>query len=166
MNIHNLFEDALHRAAARPALIAGIGKKRRTVTFEQLDQYVDGVVATLNKRGLRAGDRVLLAVPISIDTYIVMLALLKGGMVIMHIDPAHGLAKVAQVLKAWPPAAIVASKPILMFGLLFRPIQELRLGYSAIRLQSLLLTCHRHRARFGKTLRRWWPFARCDDAVQ
>jgi len=123
MNIHHLFEDALHRAAARPALIAGIGKKRRTVTFEDLDQYVDVVVTTLNERGLRAGDRVLLAVPISIDTYIVMLALIKGGMVIMHIDPAHGLSKVAQILKAWPPAAIVASKPILMFGLLFRELR-------------------------------------------
>ncbi len=142
MNIHNLFEDALHRAAARPALIAGIGKKRRTVTFEELDRYVDGVVATLNERGLRAGDRVLLAVPISIDTYIVMLALLKGGMVIMHIDPAHGLAKVAQILKAWPPAAIVASKPILMSV-------------------SCSANCG-----YSKTLRRWWPFARCDDAVQ
>ena len=56
MNIHNLFEDALHRAAARPALIAGIGKKRRTVTFEQLDQYVDGVVADAHDNSAPSDD--------------------------------------------------------------------------------------------------------------
>jgi acyl-CoA synthetase (AMP-forming)/AMP-acid ligase II len=126
MNIYNLFEDALQRAAARPALIAGIGKKRHAVTFAELDRNVDGVVATLKQRGLHAGDKVLLAVPISIDTYVVMLALLKAGMVIMHIDPAHGTSKVAQILQAWPPAAIVASKPILMFGLLFPELRRIQ----------------------------------------
>jgi acyl-CoA synthetase (AMP-forming)/AMP-acid ligase II len=47
-------------------------------------------------------------------------------MVIMHIDPAHGLSKVAQILKAWPPDAIVASKPILMFGLLFPELRRIQ----------------------------------------
>ena len=126
MNIYDLFEDALQRAAARPALIAGIGKKRHTVTFAELDQRVDGAVVMLKQQGLRAGDKVLLAVPISIDTYIVMLALLKAGMVIMHIDPAHGTSKVAQILKAWPPVAIVASKPILMLGLLFPELRRIQ----------------------------------------
>ena len=125
MNVYDLFEDALQRAATRPALIAGVGKERRTITFEQLGRNIDGVVTTLNEQGLRAGDRVLLAVPISIDTYVVMLALLKAGMVIMHIDPAHGTSKVAQILKAWPTAAIVASKPILMFGLLFPELRRI-----------------------------------------
>ena len=68
----------------------------------------------------------LLAIPISIDTYVVMLALLKAGMVIMHIDPAHGSSKVAQILKAWPPAAIVASRPILMLGLLFPEVRRIQ----------------------------------------
>ena len=89
MNIYDLFEDALQRAAERPALIEGIGKTRRIVSFAELEKQVNGVVTTLNKRGLRAGDKVLLAVPVSIDTYVVMLALLKAGLVIMHIDPAR-----------------------------------------------------------------------------
>lgn len=126
MNIYDLFEDALQRAAERPALVEGIGKTRRVVSFAELERQVDRVVTTLNKRGLRAGDKVLLAVPVSIDTYVVMLALLKAGLVIMHIDPAHGISKVAQILKAWPPAAIVASKPILMFGLLFPELRRIQ----------------------------------------
>ncbi len=125
MNIYQLFASALHRAATHSALIAGIGNGRRSVTFAELDRKVDSVVAALDERGLRAGDKVLLAVPISIDTYVVMLALLKAGMVIMHIDPAHGASKVAQILKAWPPAAIVASRPILMLGMLFSELRRI-----------------------------------------
>ena len=125
MNIYELFEDSLHRAAPLPALISGIGRNRRTVTFEELDKKVDGVVAGLRQQGLKAGDKVLLAVPISIDTYIVMLALLKAGMVIMHIDPAHGTSKVAQILKNRPPDGIVASKPVLMLGLLFPELRRI-----------------------------------------
>ena len=129
MNIYQLFASALHRAATHSALIAGIGNGRRSVTFAELERKVDGVAAELDARGLRAGDRVLLAVPISIDTYVVMLALLKAGMVIMHIDPAHGASKVAQILKAWPPAAIVASKPILMLGMLFSELRRIPMRF-------------------------------------
>ena len=125
MNIYQQFEDSLHCAAALPALISGIGNDRRVVTFEELERKVDGVVTIFRQRGLRTGDKVLLAVPISIDTYIVMLALLKAGMVVMHIDPAHGPSTVARILNKWPPDGIVASKPILMLGLLFPELRRI-----------------------------------------
>jgi acyl-CoA synthetase (AMP-forming)/AMP-acid ligase II len=125
MNIYELFADASRRSGTHPALVAGIGNKRRSVNFAELQRKVDGVVEALNERELHAGDKVLLAVPISIDTYVVMLALLKAGMVIMHIDPAHGPSKVDQILKSWRPAAIVASKPILMLGMLFPELRRI-----------------------------------------
>ena len=125
MNIYQQFEDSLTCAAALPALISGIRNDRRVVTFAELERKVDGVVTIFRQRGLRAGDTVLLAVPISIDTYIVMLALLKAGMVIMHIDPAHGPSTVARILKNWPPDGIVASRPILMLGLLFPELRRI-----------------------------------------
>ena len=125
MNIYRLFAEAAQSAAATPALIGGIGKNRHVLTFEELQRSVDGVAATLRRRGLRAGDTVLLAVPISIDTYVVMLALLKAGMVIMHIDPAHGSATVAKILRNRPPDGIVASRAILMLGSLFAELRRI-----------------------------------------
>ena len=143
MNIYQLFAGASQRAATHPALVAGIGNKRRSVTFAELERKVDGVVAALDERGLRAGDKVLLAVPISIDTYVVMLALLKAGMVIMHIDPAHGASKVAQILKAWPPAAIVASRPILMLGMLFPELRRIQKRFVVGgRARGITTLCH------------------------
>jgi acyl-CoA synthetase (AMP-forming)/AMP-acid ligase II len=46
-------------------------------------------------------------------------------MVIMYIDPAHGASRVAQILKRWPPAGIVASRPVLLLGLLFPEVRRI-----------------------------------------
>jgi acyl-CoA synthetase (AMP-forming)/AMP-acid ligase II len=114
MNIVNLFDEVRRNAADRPALIGGAGNRRRTLTFGELNEHVDAVVQQLLRHDLAPGDRVLLAVPASVETYVVMLALLKAGMVIMFIDPAHSARRVARILRAWPPTAIVATKSILM----------------------------------------------------
>ncbi len=125
MNVYELFANTLTRRATHPALIAGVGSKRQQVSFADLDRKVDDVVTTVCEAGLSPGDKVLLAVPISIDTYAVMLALLKAGLVIMYIDPAHGAARTSQILKRWPPGAIVASRPILTLGLLFPEVRRI-----------------------------------------
>jgi len=130
MNTYAQFEDVLRHAADFPALISGIGKKRNVVTFAELEQKVDAAVTIFRDRGLRAGDKVLLAVPVSTETYVVMLALLKAGMVIMHIDPAHGTSTVAKILRNCPPDGIVASKPILMLGLLFPALARTPLRFA------------------------------------
>lgn len=119
MNIYELFRDASRRDPDRVALAAGVGSKRQSMTYAELDRRVDGVTAILADQGLEPGDRVLLAVPVSIDTYVVMLALLKGGLVVMYIDPGHGAAKASRILNRWPPAAVVTSKPLLLLGQLF-----------------------------------------------
>lgn len=125
MNIYRQLADASHRSADKPALIAGIGKNRRVLNFSALDRPVDNVATALCEHGLTAGDRVLLAVPASIETYIVMLALLKSGMVIMYIDPAHGASTVARILRQWPPRAIVANKILLRLAMLLPELRRI-----------------------------------------
>jgi acyl-CoA synthetase (AMP-forming)/AMP-acid ligase II len=112
MNIHELFVAAMTRDPDAPALVGGIGGERRELTYAVLNRQADSVCRALNDRGLRPGDRVLLAVPLSIETYVVMLGLLKAGMVIMFIDPAHGTRRVAGILDKWPPDAVVGGRSI------------------------------------------------------
>ncbi|MGI9262088.1 MAG: AMP-binding protein, partial [Woeseiaceae bacterium] len=95
MNIFELFSEALASRGMHNALVSGLDEKRQAMTYADLDSRIDALVVQLNQRGLRAGDRVLVAVPVSIETYIIMLALLKAGMVIMFIDPAHSMSSIA-----------------------------------------------------------------------
>ena len=118
LNAFELFKKSLRQCAARQALVSGVGNRRRAITFNELDRQVDNVVAQLTANGLCAGDRVLLAVPVSIETYVVMLAVMKAGMVTMFIDPAHSAQSMSRILCSWPPAAVVATKGILLFRFL------------------------------------------------
>ena len=125
MNVCKLFDQSLARHADRTALIERIGKRRREVTFATLNAMVNSAAIDFQAAGLRAGDRVLLALPMSVETYAIMLALLRHGMVIMVIDPAHGRASVARILADWPPAAVVATRNTLVLRFLVRGLRRI-----------------------------------------
>jgi acyl-CoA synthetase (AMP-forming)/AMP-acid ligase II len=123
MNIFEQFANVLVVASQKPVLISGLGKRRRVISYATLDERVDGVVRSFRKHGLQPGDKVLVAVPLSIETYIVMLAILKAGLVVMFIDPGQPAAKIAQILRKYAPAALVGTKSILWLRFL---VPELR----------------------------------------
>ncbi|MDH3987497.1 MAG: AMP-binding protein [Gammaproteobacteria bacterium] len=118
MNAYELFSHSLQCAEDKVALISGMNKGRTEITYGQLDSHVNRIAKQFLQNGLKAGDRVLLAVPVSVETYAAMLALLKCGMVIMFIEPAHSASQVARILKSWPPVAIVATRSILLLRFL------------------------------------------------
>jgi acyl-CoA synthetase (AMP-forming)/AMP-acid ligase II len=114
MNAFDKFQESMRSAENHVALICGTGNARVALSYRDLDRDVNSVAAQLLESGLKAGDRVLLAVPVSVETYAIMLALLKAGMVIMFIEPAHSARQVARILRSWPPEAIVATKSVLL----------------------------------------------------
>ena len=131
MNMFETFARSLRRNEDRVALVAGVGRGRREVSYLQLDRQIDAVCARVAAAGLKAGDRMLLAVPPSIETYVTMLAMMKSGIVVMVIDPAHGAREVSGILREWPPKAIVASRSVLMLGLLVPELRRIPLRFSA-----------------------------------
>jgi acyl-CoA synthetase (AMP-forming)/AMP-acid ligase II len=112
MNIFELFDDVLSVTAKQSALVSGLGKRRRVVSFAALNERVDAVVSSFEKNGLRPGDKVLIAVPLSIETYVIMLAILKAGLVVMFVDPGQPAAQIAQILRKYPPTALVGTKSV------------------------------------------------------
>ena len=98
MNAYELFSHSLQCAEDKVALVSGMNKDRTEITYGQLDSHVNRIAKQFLKSGLKAGDRVLLAVPMSVETYAAMLALLKCGMVTMFIEPAHSASQVSRIL--------------------------------------------------------------------
>ena len=125
MNVVDILGQSLGTSAGKAALISGIGKSRRELTFAELANEVDAVVREFQSRRLRPGDKVLLAVPVSIETYVAMLAILKAGLVVMFVDPAHSTAELARCLRAYPPAAIVGTRAVLLLRFLSPEIRRI-----------------------------------------
>ena len=105
--------ELLHRhAAARPnapALIAGSGRRTRTVSFAELDDRSARAAAFLHDRGLGKGDVALLLQPVSIELYVVLFALCRLGATAMFLDPSAGRGHIAACCAALPPKALIAS---------------------------------------------------------
>ena len=129
MNVAELLTGSCGEHGGRSALIAGFGHARRDMSFAELRSCVSAVASQFTSGGLRPGDRVLLAVPVSIETYVVMLALLEAGLVVMFIDPAHSAKRTARILRRWPPDAVVATRAILMMRFLLPELGRVPLKF-------------------------------------
>ncbi len=91
MNILSILSDHARRWPDRPALVmAG-----ESITFSGLRERTDRASAGLRSQGLRPGDRAIVMIPMSIDLYVGMLALLDLGAVAVFVDPWIGWKQIA-----------------------------------------------------------------------
>ncbi|MEM1043349.1 MAG: AMP-binding protein [Bacteroidota bacterium] len=107
MNVADLFQA---QAEARPdavALVEGRGRRRRAVTFADLERLGAEGAGRLAHAGLAKGDAVLVLVPLSVELYVVLAAVLRLGLVAVLLDPGAGRAHVAACCRVLPPAAFV-----------------------------------------------------------
>lgn len=91
-----------------PALISGLGAKRRVLTFAGVGRLSAAWAQTLSQHGVKAGDHVLILQPISIELYLALLAVFRIGAVAVFPDP--------QSLTATIEAACARTKPVAMIG--------------------------------------------------
>jgi acyl-CoA synthetase (AMP-forming)/AMP-acid ligase II len=95
-NVISVLAAVARRVPERPALVM---EERdgtsRAVTFAGLWERIDRAAAGLSARGLAAGERTIVMIPMSIELYVVLLALLKIGAVAVFVDPWIGWRQVA-----------------------------------------------------------------------
>ena len=107
MNLVEILHLQAERSPGLPALVDRQGSGRRTVTVAELDRASARAAALLRETRLRPGDGVLLALPMSIELYIALLAILRLGLLALVPDPSAGLAGLARCCTAWPPRGFI-----------------------------------------------------------
>ena len=106
----NLAALLVERAALTPdaaALRAMERGRERMVSFGALADLSARGAALLHARGLRAGDTVLVFQPVSVELYVVLLAVFRLGLTAMFADPSTGLAHLARCCELGRPRAFV-----------------------------------------------------------
>ncbi len=109
MNVVDLFADQARQRPEAPAVIEGRGRRRTVATFADLERRGAEGAGRLQARGVRAGDRVLVLVPVSALLYEVLASVLRVGAVAVLVDPGAGLARLAEAVGRVRPAAFVGS---------------------------------------------------------
>jgi olefin beta-lactone synthetase len=116
------------RAPDRPAFVFDSAAGRRQVTFAELWDAVDRASVGLRSRGLSAGDRAIVMVPMSIELYVVLLAVLKVGAAAVFVDPWIGVRQVAAFAAFAEPTAFLGIAKSHWLRQLERRLRRIRLS--------------------------------------
>jgi acyl-CoA synthetase (AMP-forming)/AMP-acid ligase II len=106
MNLADLLGEHARSSPDAPALIEPNGA---VTTFAELERRSAQATTLLVRKGLRAGDAVLILQPMSAELYVALLAVFRLGMVAVALDPAAGMAHVERCCALWPPRGLIAS---------------------------------------------------------
>ena len=103
MNLVHVLEGHAGKRPEHPALLEG----EQAVSYAELNARVCRLAGALEAQGIRSGSRVLVFVPMSIDLYIILLAVLHVGATVVFVDPGMGRRQIeAAVALATPDAWI------------------------------------------------------------
>ncbi len=127
-----LAELAAHARDNGPAVVE-VGGRR--ISWSELDERVQKISAGMTAAGLRAGDRVALLVPPSIDLTIALYAVWRAGGVIVVADRGLGLRGMGRALRGARLDYLIADTT----GLLASRVMRLPGRRIAIRAQSVVL---------------------------
>lgn len=94
-NVYSLFARAAETRPDMLALILESPARSTHVSFAMLRERSNKVAAGLRALGLQPGDRALIMIPMSIDLYVVLLALFQLGAVAVFIDPWISMRQIA-----------------------------------------------------------------------
>jgi acyl-CoA synthetase (AMP-forming)/AMP-acid ligase II len=125
----NLCELLVERARSHADAMA-IVERGRAVTFAELEDLTARGAGLLRTSGLHPGDRVLLLQPVSIELYVILLAVLRLGLVVTLIDPAAGRLQIAAAMQRARPAAFIGSMRAQLFRLMHGSLRAIRPAFT------------------------------------
>jgi olefin beta-lactone synthetase len=105
MNIASILHDEAARRGGQPAIVhAG-----RTIAFDALDRAASNAARDLRALGVAPDARVLLLVPMSIELYVVLIALFRLRATAVVVDPSAGVGRLTTCVARVVPDGLVAA---------------------------------------------------------
>lgn len=95
-NVYQLFEQSALLHPKRIAILQQFKNKVEVVSYEDLRSEISAVSAGLIAQGILPGDRIVVMIPMSIELYVVLLAIFKIGAIAIFVDPWMPIRQVAK----------------------------------------------------------------------
>ncbi len=136
MNLVKILEDHAHLQPDHVALRDFHAGCDRSINYRELQKHTELAATRLADSGIKCGDRVLLLVPLSIETYVLLLAIFRIGAIAVVADSSFGLKMLRRSLSLVKPDAMIADAQINLLSNVFSQIRDIRLKLDARKLLS------------------------------
>jgi len=108
MLLQEQLEASVEQSPGKAALVVD----GRRYSYAEIDQLSAGLAATLQRRGVKRGDRVALFLPNSAELVIGIYAALRVGAIFMPISPQTKATKLLYILQDSTPACVIADRDL------------------------------------------------------
>ena len=123
-NVAALLRDAVIRNPQRVAFYTS----ETSITFAQLWSRIERFAGGLRDRAFRSGDRALLMLPMSVELYVALLAVLKSGGVAVFVDPWVPMRTMAQLAATSAPKAFLGTFKSHVLRLFERELRSIEIA--------------------------------------
>lgn len=127
-NLFRILEERAAEAPGHPALVRRRDGREEVMTYGELERHASEIAASLSAAGLGRGDRALVLAPISVDLYVVLLALLKLSATAVVVESALGIAQLLRSCERVRPAALIGVRRAHLLRLASRALRDVRLA--------------------------------------
>ena len=108
-NIVARLEQLASAHAERVAIVEQHRNTRREISFGGLQDRVRALSAGLRERGITPGDAVVIFIPMSIDLYVALLAVLHAGATAVFVDAWSGSRRIETAISLSRPRAFLGT---------------------------------------------------------
>ena len=123
-NIASMLDGVASRVGGRQALV----HKNGSVTFDELLDRVKQCANLLTRHGLEPGERVIVMIPMSVDLYVALLAIIRCGAVAVFVDPWIPIKQIADFAAFAEPSGFIGIPKSHFLRLLNRDLASLKIS--------------------------------------
>ncbi len=139
MNIVKIIQEHAQNIPNKKAIIEIKSGKENSITFEELEIKSSKLANLFKNSGLKAGDSILLFLPMSIDLYIILVAIFRLKLTAIFIDPYAGVNYIERCCKLYSPKALITSSKVILFSLFLKSIRQISIKFSiGLRLPNII----------------------------
>ncbi|MFK7768587.1 MAG: AMP-binding protein [Mariniblastus sp.] len=106
-NVASLLAGIAARTPDKIAFASGGSDGSETISFGKLWHDANATVGGLTNLGLKKGDRVIVMIPMSVDLYVCLLAIIQMGAIAVFVDPWVGAKQIAFFSAFAEPSAFI-----------------------------------------------------------
>lgn len=148
---HPAFDGLLHSFAQYPDRIAITDKADISYSYQDFYQHIAWCREGLQKRGVKKGTRILMAVPMSMELYAMMEAVFSLGGIIIFLDPWLQGKQMGKIIRKVKPELLICTQKIRRFAWLLPATWTIKKWWS---FRSI-----------GKSAKQWEPVDIIDEDI-